>query len=232
MVDYDTLLSPGGGSAYGERMMGSGLLAGAGIGLVQSKITSREFRTSALRRLGTPDLKSDSKYVRAGVRGKRGPGISIVDRMNVKADLIRNYRESNQAMYGRAIGNRRIGFNDNALKAVEQKVAFHTQLRSKEINAFKSKVSRTSAGIAAHGSRLKALGWASSIFDAFYMSSYFLAPGVSTSAKAQASDTQAMLQPLQSSALMTQRQRSMQAIHDSQLAISPILGNEAAYMHR
>lgn len=238
MVDYDAMMSSTGGTGFGDRALGSGLLAGVGITAIELFVRNEKQLKKELKQAGTKfasALKSDRKLYRAGSgltsigrapTGGVGPRVTAFTRL----DQIYARHQLRSGSSGSTI-NRRISLNDNLLASTRANILKHTNLRNTEIGALKSTVSGIRNSFANSKRTLKTLGWVSTITDAFFIAESMFNPGPSMSAKAQASDMQAF-NSLQGSGAMTQRQRSLQAIHDSQLSINPILGNEAMYMHK
>ncbi len=92
---------------------------------------------------------------------------------------------------------------------------------SKKINSLKS----TKWALKGVGYSYLAMGTAQ-IFE------NMLTPNYSMTAAAKQSNADIGQGPLDSATAYTQRQRALMAIHDSQLGISSVIGNESQYFHR
>lgn len=233
MVDYDAMMSSTGGTGFGDRALGSGLLAGVGITAIELFVRTDKQLKKELKQAGTKfasALKSDRKLYRAGLG--RAPAGGVGPRMTAFTRLDQIYAK-HQLRSGSSAptAGRRIALNDNLLASTRANIMKHTNMRNAEIGALKSNVAGIRNSFANSKRTLKTLGWISTITDAFFIAESMFNPGPSMSAKAQASDLQAF-NSLQGSGAMTQRQRSLQAIHDSQLSINPILGNESQFLHK
>lgn len=236
MVDYEAMMSHNGGTGHGDRMLGSGLLAGIGLMGMQKLAMSDKMMKQELKEMGgakfASSLKANKKYFKAGMRGNK-----VIDRLDFGANKLRGsmrtYSLTGPSGPGQFTSTtfRNSRVNQAAVTKTKDAILQQTALRRTEIGALKSKVGNFKAGMASARGTLKALGWISAISDAFFITESMFNPGPSLSAKAQAADMMA-INPLQNAGVMTQRQRSLQAIHDSQLSINPILGNESQYLHR
>lgn len=231
MVDYDAMMSSTGGTGFGDRALGSGLLAGVGITAIELFVRNKE------------QLKKELKANRSKIRAqtpkglKAGASSRILDRIDTNAAKLRGttktYTLTGPVGPGQFSSSmtRRTRVNEVGLKKATDKIREGSALMGRSINALKSSSSGIRNSFANSKRTLKTLGWISTITDAFFIAESMFNPGPSMSAKAQASDLQAF-NSLQGSGAMTQRQRSLQAIHDSQLSINPILGNESQFLHR
>ena len=78
----------------------------------------------------------------------------------------------------------------------------------------------------------KLIGWGYVALSAAQVMESLTTPGLTKSAEMNNAKTMGMAPPLDSSQAYTQRQRSLMAIHDSQLGIRNVIGSEAGYLHR
>ena len=78
----------------------------------------------------------------------------------------------------------------------------------------------------------KAIGWTYLISGLVEIGSAIATPGVSRLAAEKDQQLMADERGLDSAAAYTQRQRALMAIHDSQMTVRGIIGQEASYMHR
>lgn len=103
-----------------------------------------------------------------------------------------------------------------------------SRFESKLKNRYNRKLGRASAakwGLRGVGYGYLAMA-AANIFESM------LSPNYSMTNAAKATDNNMMQMPLDSATAYTQRQRALMAIHDSQLGIRGVIGNESQYFHR
>jgi hypothetical protein len=79
---------------------------------------------------------------------------------------------------------------------------------------------------------LKGVGYSYLAMGAAQIFESMLTPNYGITSAAKQSDANIGQGPLDSGTAYTQRQRALMAIHDSQLGISSVIGNESQYFHR
>lgn len=78
---------------------------------------------------------------------------------------------------------------------------------------------------------VKAIGWGYAAITMAQMVESMVTPGLSKSAEMN-NNNQMSAEPMDSGMAYTQRQRALMAMHDSQLTIRGVLGQEANFFHR
>lgn len=79
---------------------------------------------------------------------------------------------------------------------------------------------------------LRFIGLGIAMSEAFSMAVEMFTPGVSKTATVRDRDILVNEAMLDSSKALTQRQRALMAIHDSQMTVRNVIGQEASYFHR
>jgi len=226
MVDFDALMDPSGGTGFGQKSFGSGFAAVLGL-----QVSSWAMGKDSYRKLALSGFKEQRNLVGKAFTGNKG-NIRVIKNETRLASLAR-----------------RAGRNSNTgLSLVEQNIYSKSKwgdfaLKGKSANTRLARVRTQFRGIAnaeksaisAYQSTMKGFKMLSYAFwasDALTLATMLTTPSPSLSAKAQIGESNFMSSGAVFSGGATARQRSLQAIHDSQLAINPILGNEAQYLHQ
>lgn len=222
--NWENFMDPGGG-AYDTSFAtgGASILAGFGIDLAArtwvdgftkidpKNVTRLKTRYSSTLRRGSSNNFS-SQYKLPG-----GTTINIDDLTTTK------YKMTGTDYYGNPVGEKVKGGN---LVGKEIK---------KDFDKYKNQVQgRLQKKYGGTSTLLKGLSWTLLATGAMMMIEGATTPGT-VSRAAMLSDQRAMgmIQgPMDSQQAYTQRQRALMAIHDSQLGIRNVIGNEAGHLHR
>lgn len=140
-----------------------------------------------------------------------------------------NYRKRafNNPQVGQRIG--RMGPEMNMATSYPYAKNYGPQFKKRlasEINLVKGKYSRLRLGA-------KAIGWGYAALSAAEFFEYASTPSLTPYAAAnEMMMTNNPMQMLDTSVAATQRQRALMAIHDSQMTLRGVIGQEASYLHR
>jgi len=78
---------------------------------------------------------------------------------------------------------------------------------------------------------MRAIGWGYLAMGFAYVAEAAFTPGLTTGAKLEEDRSMGMGAPLDSAQAYTQRGRALQAIHESQLGLRNVIGQEASFFH-
>lgn len=220
--NWENFMSPTGGQ-YDTNFAtgGASVLAGIGIdmfargqvdkfGKINPKdVTGLKTRYSSELRRGTRNNFS-SQYKLPG-----GTTINIDDLTTTK------YKMTGTDYYGNPVGEQVKGGN---LVGKEIK---------KDFNKYKTQVeNRLSKRYAGTRGLLKGASWTLLATGVAMMMEGAAMPGVTSTARRSDEMAMGMGGPMDSQQAYTQRQRALMAIHDSQLGLRNVIGNEAGHFHR
>lgn len=251
MVSIEDMLSPTGGSPFGQRLdMGvSGLvglvawglpdmvspihhLMGKGAEQYQidkavSKANSSPLRTSAANSRARINLRRD-KLVDKWFRNR----IPVGPPQSASSEFMGGLRSQAMARSGiYAKGPYTAAAGTKSLSRRAQQI--QSNLRSVS-SSLRSNVASIRGQYASARSFFKGVGWAFAGAFAFDLGEYLFTPKVGISASAVRADERVLGGggPLDSGAAATMRKRSLQAIFDSQASLSNVIGNESMYYHK
>lgn len=229
-MDYEAFMNPNGNTGYGERPFGSGMWAALGLGVAHWSIgveKGKKYNKHEWKERQAVGKHGAAKVSKHGFHASPGKRAARLDRLINSGYLTerRSYLKwMDRGAHGDPYEERWVDKRSRSAAAASHRQAIKGSL-GKSLGKITSSYASTRAV-------LKTLGWAALASDAMWLASAMFTPSPAISTRAQRVENTFMGSQAAFSGGMTQRQRSMQAIHDSQLAISPILGNESQYMHR
>lgn len=214
MNNYEGLMDPAGNTGYGTSIYGMGtlgaLLAGGAEHFLVGKTREKKVMKKALDKAGIIKTHAENALSNRDIRRTQ-----VLDK---------------------AITKRLLGRTEPTikLKTIDRWSSYNTKLAVRnQVVSDARKITSSLASDFKYSRRvLKGIGWLSLATDALALGAWAVTPGPSLSARAQQVESSFMTNQAVFSGGMTSRQRALQAIHDSQLAINPILGNESNYLHK
>lgn len=228
MVDFDALMSPSGGSGFGERMYSgaSGIMA-TGISLGMGKLlTGTGARRAMARSIVGKRQKGFVHPVNATIQTRMGRiNRATQNRLHPRTvlDLARQDRTKFQEVMGIEGGKWKEVSRPDKLRIAQAEL-------STKLKGYKRQIQTNIRRLEGAGRTFSALGWGLAISWAADLGFDLMSPKISTSA-ARSNDQMFTRSSADGGAGYTQRQRALMAIHDSQSAIEGVIGNEAQFFH-
>ena len=220
--NWENFMSPTGGQ-YDVSFAtgGASILAGFGIDLFAisqvnkfSKINSKD--VTGLKRRYSKELRRPNKNNFSGKY--KLPGSTVIDIDDLTTP---KYRITGTDYYNNPIGEQIKNPN-----SVGKEI-------NKDFNKYRKQVEgRLGKKYAGTKAMLRGASWTLLATGVAMMVEGIATPGVTSSAKRSDEMAMGMGGPMDSQQAYTQRQRALMAIHDSQLGIRNVIGNEAGHLHR
>lgn len=226
IYDPDAFLSRTGGQDRTSRLLTPTGTAVGDIG-VFALLDSNLFSRTVLKPLFKEQIQSG--YKRLDLRYPRGVPEESIGAFKTIRDRYR--RAASELHEGRVLPEARGWSRAHLSRDIDAMYDLQDPKRDRRLTARRRYRSQVERSFKSSRAFIKGISWAMIGTAMFDVMSEAATPGITEAAEQYDNEMLAMEQYFDSSAAFTQRQRALQAIHDSQLSIRNVIGNEASYFH-